>query len=106
MALTARECLPQRSRAVYSRRRQEATKIGGDSGVGDYFLEGNRQSARYQIPARADLAARPASHAVPPMTAKSTAAQASQADSLFVMIATKIVNAAIPHREAIARPHQ
>jgi hypothetical protein len=52
------------------------------------------------------LAARPASHAVPPTTAKNTAAQASQADSLFVMIAAKIVNAAIPHREAIAKAHQ
>jgi hypothetical protein len=74
--------------------------------VGDYFLEGNRQSASYQIPARMNFAVRPASHAVPPTTAKNTAAQASQADSLFVMIATKIVNAAIPHREAIARLHQ
>jgi hypothetical protein len=92
---------------VYSRRRQEATKIGSDfRGWVIISLRGIVKSARYQIPARADLAARPASHAVPPITAKNTAAQASQADSLFVMIATKIVNAAIPHREAIARPHQ
>jgi len=52
------------------------------------------------------LAARPASHAMPPTIAKNTAAQASQAEILFVMIATKIVNAAIPHREAIAKAHQ
>jgi hypothetical protein len=69
-------------------------------------LSGIVKSASYQIPARIYLAARPASHAVPPMNAKNTAAQASQADSLFVMIATKIVNAAIPHSEAIATPHQ
>jgi hypothetical protein len=74
--------------------------------VGDYFLKRNRQIGELSIPARIYLAARPASHAVPPTKAKNTAAQASQADSLFVMIATKIVNAAIPHSEAIATPHQ
>jgi hypothetical protein len=74
--------------------------------VGDYFLEGNRQIGGYQVPARLFLAARPASQAVPPTTAKNTAAQASQADSLLVTIATKIVSAAIPHSEAIAKPHQ
>jgi hypothetical protein len=36
---------------------------------------------------------------------KKTAAQASQAEILFAMIAIKIVNADIPHREAAARPH-
>jgi hypothetical protein len=53
------------------------------------------------------FAARPASHERPPTTTKDTAAiQASESDSLFVRIATKIVNAAIAHMEAIVRPHQ
>jgi hypothetical protein len=64
------------------------------------------KSASYQIPARMYFAARPASQATTPTTAKNTAAQTSQAEILFVMIAIKIVNADIPHREAAARPHQ
>jgi hypothetical protein len=73
----------------------------------DFPRRGIVKSATYQIPVKADFAARPASQEKPPTTAKNTAAiQASESKSLCVMIAVKIVRAAISHREAITRPNQ